>query len=232
MSQQMIADLVTANHILAHFGVLDSFGHVSVRCRDRSDLFMMSRSIAPATVQAGDVLVLDMDGEPVDDTRRPYLERFIHSEIYKARADVMAIVHSHSPSVIPFGVVASQPLRPIYHMAAGAGCTVPLFDIADACDEPTDMLIRDPKLGKALACTLGANATVLMRGHGVTVAAPTLKAAVFNAYYLEWNARLQTQAMLMGDVKYLSEGEIEAAAATNYAVMERAWDSWREMLAV
>jgi len=223
---QVIDDLVKANRILAQQGVLDSFGHVSMRSSFHTDRFFLSTNKAPARVEAADIMTLDFNGEAVGDERRSYLERFIHSEIYRARPDVQAVVHSHSPSVIPYSVVPSQPLRPICHVAAGMGQTVPVFDIADTAGPATDMLVRDAGLGKALASVLGSNCTVLMRGHGITIAATSLKAAVFNAIYAELNARLQTQAIGLGPVTYLSEGEVDAAWATSERVLDRAWDNW------
>lgn len=220
-------ELADANRILAHLGVVDGFGHASVRAPGRDDAFLLSRSMAPATVGEADVMVLGLDGEALGgDERRSYLERFIHAEIYRSRPDVGAVVHSHSPAVIPFGVVAHATLRPIYHMAAGLGRAVPVFEIRDAGGDGTDMLVRDAATGAALARTLGAATTVLMRGHGITVAAATLREAVFVAAYAEQNARLQSAALALGPVTYLSDAEIDAAWASNRAQVDRAWTLW------
>jgi ribulose-5-phosphate 4-epimerase/fuculose-1-phosphate aldolase len=220
-------ELATANHILAHHAVVDGFGHVSVRVDDRADMFLIARSMAPALVTEADIMLLDLAGDPIaDDDRKPYLERFIHSEIYRARPDVRAIVHSHSPSVIPFSAVPEQPLRPIYHMAAGIGSLVPVFEIRDTRSDATDMLVRDNELGSALAQTLGTASVVLMRGHGITTTGESLRAAVFNAVYAEMNARLQAKALGLGTVIYLSDGEIRAAWKENRAQIDRAWSLW------
>jgi HCOMODA/2-hydroxy-3-carboxy-muconic semialdehyde decarboxylase len=226
LQQRAIAKLVLANRILAHYGILDSFGHISVRSPIDSRVFLLSSNKAPASIEADDIMTLNLDGEVVDGHGKSYLERFIHSEIYRARHDVMAIVHSHSPAVIPFSVVASQPLRPIWHVAAGIGKCVPIFDIADYRGSATDLLISDMQLGKDLVNSLKKHRTVLMRGHGITVVAETLEGAVFNAYYIEMNARLQYQAISLGEIKYLSNDEIDAAWATNLRVVDRAWSNW------
>lgn len=222
-----IGELVTANAILHAQGVVDGFGHVSTRHPTQPDLFLLSRSKAPANVTDQDILVHDLEGEPADGQgAKPYLERFIHSEIYRRRADVMAVVHSHSPAVIPFGCVAGARLRPLYHMAGFLGAGAPCFDIADKAHDATDMLIRDRQLGADLCECLGDSATVLMRGHGSTTVGVTLRQAVFRAIYAEANARLQLSATALGEVKYLSAAEAENAAAVNDANIDRAWDLW------
>lgn len=220
-------ELADANRILAHLGVVDAFGHASVRAPGRTDAFLLARSMAPALVGEADVMTLGLDGETLGgDARRSYVERFIHAEIYRGRPDVGAVVHSHSPAVIPFGVVAQVAFRPIHHMAAGQGRAVPVFDIRDAGGDGTDLLVRDPATGAALARTLGAASSVLMRGHGITVAAATLREAVFVAAYAEQNARLQAAALALGPVTYLSDAEVDAAWATNRAQVDRAWALW------
>src|SRR5579862_6005864 len=158
---ELIDDLVAANHILYNEGVVDGFGHISVRHDKASERFLLARSMAPGLVTAADIMQFDRDGEAIDaQGRTPYLERFIHSEIYKLRPDVVAVVHSHSPSVIPFGVVATR-LEPIYHMSSFLGAGVPIFEIRDAAGPATDMLVRNPALGAALAKTLGQCAVSL-----------------------------------------------------------------------
>lgn len=220
-------ELADANRILAHLGVVDGFGHASLRAPGRDDAFLLSRSKAPALIEAADIMVLGLDGEALGgDERRSYVERFIHTEIYRSRPDVGAVVHSHSPAVIPFGVASGVALRPIYHMAAGLGRTAPVFDIRDGFGDATDMLVRDSAMGAALARTLGDASTVLMRGHGVTLAAATLREAVFIAAYAEQNARIQSAALALGPVTHLSDGEIDAAWATNRAQVDRAWALW------
>jgi len=224
---ELIDDLVAASHILARHGVVDGFGHVSMRHPHTADRFLISRSMAPALVTAADIMTLDLDGDPLDDDRAPFLERFIHAELYRARPDIGAIAHSHSPAVIPFGVVADVPLRPIYHMSAFLGEGAQLFEIRDAAGPASDMLIRDAPLGRALANVLGDAAAVLMRGHGATVVAPTLKLAVFRAVYLELNARMQADAMRLGPVTFLNAAEAANASRANEGQVDRAWQLWR-----
>ena len=152
----LIEDVVAANRILYDQGVVDGFGHISARHDKDPQRFLLARSMAPGLVTAADIMEFDLDGKPVDpEGRTPYLERFIHSEIFKAQPGVAAIVHSHSPAVIPFGVVAEARLRPIYHMSSFLGFGVPVFEIRDSGGLATDMLIRTPQLGAALARTLG-----------------------------------------------------------------------------
>ena len=160
--------------------------------------------------------------------RTSYLERFIHGEIYRARPDVRAVVHNHSPSVIPFGV-STAPLRPLYHMSAFLGGGVPVFDIKTAAGGPSDMLVRNAALGRALAQTLGARPVALMRGHGAAVVGPTLPLAVFRSVYTEMNARLQAQAMALGGpVTYLDDEEARRAEASVAGTVGRPWELWRK----
>lgn len=223
----LIDDLVTANHILFHQGVLDAFGHVSARDDREPGRFLLARNMAPARVTAGDILEFTLDGEPVDAAgRRVYLERFIHAEIYRARPDVMAVVHSHSPSVVPFSVSRRTPMRPICHMAGFMGVHVPVFEIREAAGEGTDLLVTNGDLGAALARSLGQSAVVLMRGHGSTVVADSLKRVVYRAVYTEVNARAQLQASLLGDVVYLTEAEGIKTTDAVEGQAGRAWDLW------
>jgi HCOMODA/2-hydroxy-3-carboxy-muconic semialdehyde decarboxylase len=223
----LIDDLVTANHILFHQGVLDAFGHVSARDDREPGRFLLARNMAPARVTAGDILEFTLDGEPVDAAgRRVYLERFIHAEIYRARPDVMAVVHSHSPSVVPFSVSRRTPMRPICHMAGFMGVHVPVFEIREAAGDGTDLLVTNGDLGAALARSLGQSAVVLMRGHGSTVVADSLKRVVYRAVYTEVNARAQLQASLLGDVVYLTEAEGIKTTDAVEGQAGRAWDLW------
>src|SRR5947207_6292087 len=204
----LIDDLVAANRILVDQGVVDGYGHVSVRHPADPQRYLMSRSIAPELVTAADIMEYDLDSVAVDARgRTSYLERFIHGEIYRARPDVKAVVHNHSPSVIPFGVTTA-PLRPLYHMSAFLGGGVPVFDIRAAAGGPTDMLVRNAALGRALATSLGAAPVALMRGHGAVVVGSALPQAVFRSVYTEINAKLQAQAMTLGGpVTYLDVEE-------------------------
>jgi len=221
----LVDKLVLANRILYRHGVVDGFGHPSVRHDKSAEHFLLARNIAPAMVKREDILTFDLDGTAVDAAgRRVYLERFIHSEIYRARPDVNAVVHSHSPSVIPFGVTG-QPLRPIFHMSGFLGEGAALFEIRDVAGD-TDMLISDRKLGGALASTLGARSAVLMRGHGSTVVGESLEQVIYRAIYTEVNAKLQLQAEGLGEVTYLNAREAAKAAASNQGQLARAWDLW------
>ena len=229
--RDLLEDLVAANHILYRQKVVDAFGHVSVRNPVDSGSFLISRSLAPALVRRDDILTLDLDGQATGgETRSSYLERFIHAEIYRARPDVNAVVHSHSRSVLPFAVSQSATLRPVCHMCGFLPPSVPLFEIRDHAGDQTDLLIRDASLGRALAETLGQASVTLMRGHGVTVVGDRLEQAVSRAVYLEVNAVAQREAMAMGDVVYLTEGEAIAADAANEGQVMRAFDLWRHEL--
>lgn len=228
-SDDLLQNLVHANHILFDEGVLDAFGHVSVRHPDRPDRFLLARNMAPGLVRAEDIIEFELDGTPVDAAgRKVYLERFIHGEIYRARPDVMAVVHSHSPSVVPFSAVKSTPLRPMCHMSGFLGEGAPIFEIRDVAGDATDLLIRSAPLGKALADSLGGNNVVLMRGHGATIAAPTLKQAVYRAVYVEINARLQADALRLGPVEYLTPGEANTAMEMIEGQVERPWQLWKQ----
>ena len=222
----LVGDLVYANRILYDQGVLDGFGHVSMRDPRSPERFLLARSMAPALVKAADILVYDRDGAPLNaGDRRVYLERFIHAAIYRARPDVLAIVHSHSPSLIPFGVTGT-PLRPLYHMSAFLGAGAPIFDIRDVAGA-TDMLISDNQLGDALAKTLGDRTVVLLRGHGAVNVGTSIPQVVFRAVYTETNARLQAEAMRLGTITYLSPEEAAKAAAALDGQLLRAWDLWK-----
>lgn len=224
----LIDDLVSANHILFKEGVVDGFGHVSVRDERDPERFLLSRSIAPATVTARDVMEFGMDGEPLNARgRKPYLERTIHSEIYRSRPDVVAVVHSHSPALIPFGITGTS-LRPVFHMSGFLGLATPIFEIRETGGPATDMLIRDRKLGAALARTLGKAPFALMRGHGSVAVGATLKQVVYRAIYAEVNARLQSEALRLGTITYLNDAEAANAARANDSVIDRPWGLWKK----
>jgi HCOMODA/2-hydroxy-3-carboxy-muconic semialdehyde decarboxylase len=224
---RLVEDLVAANRVLADLGVVDGFGHVSVRHDKDASHYLMSRSMAPALVKADDILEFDLDGVAVDAKGQAvFLERFIHGEIYKARPDVKAVVHSHSPSVIPFGVSKTR-LQPIYHMSSFMGVDVPVFEIRDVEGLGSDLLVRNQKLGAALAQVLGTRTVALMRGHGSVTVGTSLPQVVFRAYYAEMNARLQSEAIKLGAVTYLTPEEAAAAAKTNDALVMRPWELWK-----
>ena len=225
---QLIEDLVAANRILAQHGVLDGFGHVSVRSDSDPNRFLMSRSLAPELVTAADILEYDLDGNALNaEGRSSYLERFIHSAIYKARLDVKSVVHNHSPSLIPFGV-SSVPLRPVYHMAAFIGEGVPVFDIR-RFSGMTNMLVSDPDRARGLVQVLSNHTVVLMRGHGSTVVGSTIPVAVGRSIYLEMNARLQAQTIALGgDITYLDPQEAQKMMEWGEnAGYERPWALWK-----
>ena len=226
-SRGLIEDVVAASRVLAMHEVLDAYGHVSARSDRRPERFVMSRSLAPALVTAADLMELDADSEPVRDKRKGFIERYIHGEIYRARPEVMAIVHSHSASVIPFGVTRTK-LRPIYHMGSFLWSGAPVFDIRKARQD-NDLLIRDRPLGQALAGSLGQCSCVLMRGHGMTVIGDGVPEAVFRAIYTEMNARLQLQATrLDGPIEFLSDEEGRRSTASNRGTLERPWELWKK----
>jgi HCOMODA/2-hydroxy-3-carboxy-muconic semialdehyde decarboxylase len=223
----LIEDLVAANRILADQGVLDAYGHVSIRHPGNPNRYVISRAMSPANVSADDIMEFDLDSNPVDQRGRSmFLERFIHGEIYKARPDVNAVIHSHSPGVIPFGVT-QVPMRPVFHTAAFLAVGVPVFEIRDA-GGMTNMLVRNGALAKALATTLGDKPVALMRRHGNVVVGPNVKRATIRAVYTEVNARLQTIALgLGGPINYVSTEE-GALRDKNPGEEGRAWDGWKE----
>jgi len=226
---KLIEDLIAANRILYQEGIVDAFGHVSVRHNRNPNHYLLSRSLAPELVTADDIIEYDLDSRPVNlKGRAEYSERFIHGEIYKARPDVQAVVHNHSPALIPFGV-SPVPLRPVYHMGAFIGEGLSVFDIRKAVGM-TDMLVKDPSRGRALAQTLGNRPADLMRGHGVAVVGPSLPFAVGRSIYLELNARIQVQAMGLsgGTVTYLDPQEAKAVLDSGEnRGYERPWEMWK-----
>ena len=227
VSRGLIEDLVAASRILANEGVLDAYGHVSARSDKRPERFIMSRSRAPALVTAADLMELDADSEAVGgDQRKGFIERYIHGEIYRKRPEVMAVVHSHAPSVIPFGVTKTR-LRPIYHMGSFLWSGAPVWDIRKVRDD-NDILVRDRPLGASLAETLASGNCVLMRGHGMTVIGENIQEAVFRAIYTEMNARLQLAAeTLEGPIQFLSDTEGKRSSAANRGTLERPWELWK-----
>jgi len=228
VAADLIADLVDANRIMFRHGVVDAFGHISVRHPLRPDHFLLSRNLAPGLVTAADIEEFGPDSEPVRPGAPPvYLERFLHGEVYRARPDVMSVVHSHAPSVIPFGLVRDRPLRAVFHMAAFLGTQVPVFEIRHCSGCATDLLIRSREQGAALAADLGPHAVVLMRGHGCTVAAPDIRLAVFRAIYTKANAELQAQALALGEPVYLTAEECDTAARNIGGQIARPWGLWQ-----
>lgn len=224
----LIEDLVTANRILYDQGVVDGFGHISARHDKDPNRYLLSRSMAPGLVTAADIMEFDLDSVPVDPQGRAiYLERFIHGEIYKARPDVQAVIHSHSAAVIPFSV-SKVALKPVYHMSGFLGGGVPVFEIRDSGGPATDMLVRDGHLGHDLAAALGPHSVALMRGHGSVTVGPGIRLAVVRAVYTEQNARLESEALKLGDVTFLNDEEAAKAASTLAGQAGRPWELWRQ----
>ncbi len=232
LDRSVLDDLVAANRTLARLNVLDAFGHVSMRDPRNPHRYVISRSIAPESVTAADIVVLDLDSQtvdPRDDGKLLYRERFIHGEIYKARPDVNAVVHSHSPTVVPFTVTRAR-LRPLLHNAGFLGLGVPLFEIRKHAGDGTDLMVLTPSLGKDLARKLGKDAAVvLMRGHGDSVVGPSLPNAVFRAYYTEINARQQLAAITIGGpINFMTRAEAQTANAAMLSASARPWTLWRK----
>jgi HCOMODA/2-hydroxy-3-carboxy-muconic semialdehyde decarboxylase len=224
-----LEDLVAANRVLAEYGVIDAYGHVSLRSPRDANRYYLARAIAPERVQVEDLIEYDLDSKPLDDRGRESVrERFIHGEIFRSRPEVMAVVHNHSPSVVPFSVTRVA-MRPIFHMAAFVGQGLPNFEIRDV-QKGTDLLVKTPPLGKALAKTLGAKPAALMRGHGAVVVGENLPRAVGRSVYLELSARMQMQALLLagekGSITYLDDAEVQASVPVQD--YNRAWPMWRE----
>ena len=219
-------ELVTANRILAREGVVDAFGHVSIRHPDFADRFLLSRARAPECIEVEDLMEFTIEGVSINPAgRKPYAERFIHGAVYEARPDVQAVVHSHSPSVIPFGITAT-PIRPVMHMSASMGIQVPLWDSRTSFGD-TNLLVTSLAMARDLAAALGGGTVALMRGHGCVVAGRSLREVVFNSVYLELNAELQWKAHALGTTTFLSDGEVEAILSTRASfTYERAWEYW------
>ena len=225
MDDNCVDDLVAANRILADQKVLDAYGHVSVRHPQNKDRYLLSRSRAPEIVEAADIVEYDLDSS--DPRGDGYLERFIHGEIYRARPDVMAVVHSHAASVLPYAC-STVKLRPLFHMAGFLGEGPAVFDIAKLFG-PTDLLVKNRAQGKALADVLGRHSIALMRGHGFVAVAHTLPIAVYRSIYTQMNAALQESAIsLGGTVTYLDPAEAELAQVNIEATIGRPWELWKK----
>lgn len=229
VSMSIIEDLVIASRICVEHGVIDAYGHVSARNPENLNTYFISRDLAPELITQADILELDMESKPIKpDSPRSYNERFIHSEIYKARPDVHSIVHNHSPTVVPFSCTNCE-LRPIFHMAAFIGLGIPNWDIREA-ELGTDMLVRNSMHGKSLADKLGSHPAALMRGHGSVVVGEKIQIAVGRTIYLEQNAKMQYQAMTMfgkpAEVIYMDDDEV--SANVKWQEYYRSWDLWKK----
>jgi HCOMODA/2-hydroxy-3-carboxy-muconic semialdehyde decarboxylase len=222
-----IRDLVVANRILAHEGVVDAYGHVSIRNPANPERYLLSCSRSPELVQQSDIMEFELDGSPVgDDLRQPYLERFIHGAVYEARPDINAVVHSHAEDVLPFGI-SPTPLRPVIHSGGFLGQSAPVWDIADNFGA-TNLLVVNMEQGRDLADCLDQDRVVLMRGHGFAASGLTLIDVVRTSVYLPKNARVLMNALRLGGAKYLSPEEIEKRLEMGTGASEalRAWQYW------
>lgn len=225
--------LVAANRILANEGVIDAYGHVSVRHPERPDRFLLSRSRSPQFVTVDDVLEFELDGTPVDPNGpAPYLERFIHGALYEARPEFNAVVHAHTESVLPFSITG-VPLRAVVHDASDIGETVPVWEIRDQFGDETNLLVTDISMGRDLAATLGQNRVALMRGHGFAAGGASLPMTIRMVIYMARNAHVQTVAMSMGTPIPLSSGEMRARRESkglqpDSPAIQRSWEYFAE----
>lgn len=231
--KEQLEDLVAGSLILAQHGVLDAFGHVSMRHPADPNRYLLSRNLAPELCTTADIVEYDLDSEPVDtNAPRGFLERYIHGEIYRSRPDVGSVIHTHSPSVVPFGVTKTA-MQPIYHMSGFLGRGVPVYDIRKESGRMTDILVREPGHGRDLARVLADKPMALMRGHGNVVVAENVKVAVYRAVYTEMNARLQLQAIMCGGaIEFLSPEEALLTEATIEGQIHRPWDLWKAKVVV
>jgi len=224
-SENIKRDLVLANRILAHEGVIDGFGHVSVRNPDVPERYFLARSRSPELVELDDILEFTLAGQPIDAPNPAlYAERAIHGAIYQVRPDVNAIGHHHTRAVLPF-TVAKVPLKPLFHMAAIIGETVPLWDSQPEFGD-TNMLVDDLAKGRSLASALGHGRVALLRGHGAVVVGETMAHMVLTSIYLKENAELALQARQLGDLHYLTPGEVQKTSdlMRGQLPLNRAWE--------
>ena len=223
-----LSELVVANRILAREGVVDAFGHISVRHPDNPERYLLSVSRAPELITRDDIVEFTLDGEATDlRDRTPYGERFIHGAIYEMRPDVNSVIHNHSHEIIPFGVTKTTSLRAVAHVGSPIGHHVKTWDIRDKFGE-TNLLVVNMEQGRDLGATLGDGRVALMRGHGAVVAAANIKHAVMTAVYLQVNARLQLMTLQLGEPIYLSDAEVDNCfkRQTSPLGLDRAWEYW------
>src|SRR5437868_9705553 len=225
-------DLSTAYRMVANEGILDAFGHISVRHPENPNRYFLSRSRAPGLVQPDDILEYDLDSNPiVPPTTRPYSERVIHGEIFKARPDVNAVCHHHAPSIMPFAI-SGVPLVPVFHLGASMGASAPVWDSRDEFGD-TNLLVVKPEEGASLARALGDASMVVMRRHGATVVGGSLRELVFRTVYSAKNAEHQMAAHVLGNVSPLTAGEAQMAFEIHRAPgpLARAYEFWVRRLA-
>lgn len=227
-----IEELVIANHILYEQNAVDGYGHISVRNPANPNTFFLARSVAPSTVKIDDIIEFDMSGNALNgDARTPYGERFIHSGILKNRPDLNSVIHGHAPPILPYGLTGTT-LRPVYHMSSFLGEGAPIFEIRNFAkpNPDTDMFVSNVDLGDALSKTMGSQYFVLMRGHGYAAGGDSIKKAVFRAIYAIQNASIQSEAMKMGQVQYLTPGEAVISQETIEKTIGRPWQLWTERI--
>jgi HCOMODA/2-hydroxy-3-carboxy-muconic semialdehyde decarboxylase len=225
-----IEELVIANHILYDQNAVDGYGHISVRNPVNPNTFFLARSVAPSTVKVEDIIEFDMSGKALNgDNRTAYGERFIHSGILKNRPDINSVIHGHAPPILPYGLTGTT-LKPVYHMSSFLGEGAPIFEIRNFAkpNPDTDMFISNTELGNALSQTMGLQYFVLMRGHGYAAGGDSIKKAVFRAIYAIQNASIQSEAMKMGQVQYLTPGEAAISQETIEKTIGRPWQIWTE----
>ncbi|WP_102960795.1 class II aldolase/adducin family protein [Mangrovicella endophytica] len=221
-------ELVTGTKILINEGIMDVFGHISARDPEDPNYFFLAQKLAPAVITVDDMQRFNLEGETTDN-RPSYLERYIHSEIYKARPDVQCVLHTHSPAVLPYCFV-DEPLRPVTHMGAFLGERVPVYEIRDKQGDETDLFGNSPAVCAEIAESLGDQPVVLMARHGVVNVGSSVRQVVFRAFYLEQEAAAHTAGLRIGTIKYLSAGELKAAGNLVGAQINRGWDHWSERL--
>ncbi|MFD9902243.1 class II aldolase/adducin family protein [Mesorhizobium sp. NPDC059025] len=226
--QKVFQELVTATKILLNEGVLDTFGHISARDPEDPQSFFLAQKLAPSLITTGDILRFNLDGETTDN-RPAYLERYIHSEIYKARPDVNCVLHSHSPAVLPY-CFTDTPLRPVTHMGAFMGEAVPVYEIRDKQGDETDLFGGGRGVCADIAESLGDQTVVLMARHGVVNVGNSVREVVFRAFYLEQEAKALTAGLQIGKIKYLTPGEVKTAGALVGKQIDRGWDHWSQRL--
>lgn len=226
--QKVFQELVTATKILLNEGILDTFGHISARDPEDPQSFFLAQKLAPSLITTGDILRFNLDGE-TSDNRPSYLERYIHSEIYKARPDVQCVLHSHSPAVLPY-CFTDTPLRPVTHMGAFMGEAVPVYEIRDKKGDETDLFGGGHDVCADIAESLGDQTVVLMARHGVVNVGSSVREVVFRAFYLEQEAKALTTGLQIGKVKYLTPGEVKTAGALVGKQIDRGWDHWSQRL--
>jgi HCOMODA/2-hydroxy-3-carboxy-muconic semialdehyde decarboxylase len=230
--EQAKYELAVANRIVAYEGVLDAFGHISMRHPQASDRYLLARSRGPELVAPADVLEFTMDSKPVSPTEEGslYGERVIHSAIYKARPDVNAVCHHHSSAILPY-CIADVPLVPVYHQGATMGFDVPVWDSRTEFGN-TNLMVVTPEEGDSLARALGAHWMVLMRRHGATVVGTSIRECVFRSIYSDRNAEFQWKAQLFGKIEPLNREEAQLAGPHNLRPkpITRAWEYWTRRL--